>query len=79
MRAALTLLAAGVALAACGQQKTLRPPTGASLQKKPAAAPATPTASDLLQSRPTDRPGRSDELLTKSQPRTDDPFDQPPQ
>ncbi len=67
-----------LALAGCGQQKSLRPPAGAPLPPKPATAPAAPTATELLQQRSTDRPARSDELLTKSQPRTDDPFDQPP-
>lgn len=77
-RAALLLIGTALALAACGQRKDLRPPAGASLPPKPATAPATPDATALLKQRSTDRPSRSDELLTKSQPRPDDPFDQPP-
>lgn len=72
------LLAACLGLAACGNKQTLHPPAGATLPPKPATAPAAPSANDLLKTRAADRPGRSDELLTKSQPRPDDPFDQPP-
>ena len=66
-------------LASCGKQQNLHPPAGAPLPPKPAAAPAVPTAAELLKPRTTERPDRSDELLTKSQPRADDPFDRPPQ
>jgi hypothetical protein len=72
------VLATALLLAACGNRQTLHPPAGASLPPKPATAPAAPTPNELLKARAADRPGRSDELLTKSQPRPDDPFDQPP-
>lgn len=65
-------------LAACGQKQTLKPPANEPLPPRPATAPTAPTAADLLKTQPSERPGRSDELLTKSQPRQDDPFDQPP-
>lgn len=77
MRRAITL-AAALLLAACGNRQSLHPPAGASLPPKPATAPTAPTANELLKTRTADRPGRSDELMTKSQPRPDDPFDQPP-
>jgi ABC-type glycerol-3-phosphate transport system substrate-binding protein len=77
MRRAL-LLAACLGLAACGNQQRLHPPANASLPPKAATAPAVRTADELLKQPASERPSRSDELLTKSQPRPDDPFDQPP-
>jgi ABC-type uncharacterized transport system auxiliary subunit len=65
-------------LAGCGNKQTLHPPQGASLPPKAATAPAAPTAAQLLTPPSATRPSRSDELLTKSQPRPDDPFDLPP-
>ncbi|HWI86743.1 MAG TPA: hypothetical protein VNT42_10545 [Sphingomonas sp.] len=73
------ILAVGLLLAGCGNQQTLRPPEGAALPPKPASAPVAPTPAQLLTPSAQTRPGRSDELLTKSQQRADDPFDQPPQ
>lgn len=74
----IIFLATALLLAACGNQQKLTPPTGTSLPPRPAMAPTTPTAAQLLTPAPTIRPTRSDELLTKSQPRADDPFDLPP-
>lgn len=74
----LILLATCLSLAACGQKQSLKPPANAPLPPKPATAPAPPTAEELLKHQPSERPSRSDELLTKSEPRQDDPFDQPP-
>jgi hypothetical protein len=72
------LLGACLLLAACGKQQNLHPGAGAALPIKPATAPTTPTPADLLKRPTTERPSRSDELLTKSEPRPDDPFNQPP-
>lgn len=72
------LVVACLALAACGQKQNLKPPANGVLPPKPATAPAPPTAEQLLKHQPSERPGRSDELLTKSEPRQADPFDQPP-
>jgi hypothetical protein len=74
----LLIAAACLGLAACGNKQTLHPPAGAALPIKPATAPAPLTASQLLKQPTSERPSRSDELLTKSQPRPVDPFDQPP-
>ena len=74
----ILLLSGTLLLAACGNEQTLHPPTGAALPPKPATAPTTPGPMDLLKQPPSERPGRSDELLTKSQPRAADPFDLPP-
>jgi hypothetical protein len=65
-------------LSACGAVQGLNPGKGASLPVKPATAPAQPGADQLLAQLPTVKPGRSDELLTKSQARRDDRFDLPP-
>jgi hypothetical protein len=65
-------------LAACGGRQNLTPASGASLPPKPATAPAAPTAVQLLTPPDAVRPRRSDELLTRSEPRRDDPFDLPP-
>lgn len=65
-------------LGACGKVQSLRPADGASLPPKPALAAATPTPDALLAVPPTVRPGRSDELLIRTGPRPDDPFDLPP-
>ena len=72
------ILGLGLALAACGQKQNLKPPADTPLPPKPATAPAAPTSEDLLKHQPPERPGRSDELLTKSEPRKDDEFNQPP-
>jgi ABC-type uncharacterized transport system auxiliary subunit len=74
----LLIAAFCLGLAACGNKQTLHPPAGAALPIKPATAPAPLTAAQLLKQPTSERPSRSDELLTKSQPRAVDPFDQPP-
>jgi hypothetical protein len=76
--AILILLTGALTAGGCGNQQRLAPPQGASLPPKPATAPTTPSATQLLTPAPTIKPTRSDELLTKSQPRPDDPFDLPP-
>jgi hypothetical protein len=74
----LPLLIICLALAACGQKQTLKPPANAPLPPRPATAPAAPTSDELLKRPASERPGRSDELLTKSEPRKDDEFNLPP-
>lgn len=66
-------------LAACGDQQALTPRAGASLPPKPATALARPDGEQLLTPTAPERPGRSDELLIRSQVRRDDKFDLPPQ
>ena len=78
MRRVAGAVAAALLLAGCGEQQGLTPARGKSLPVKAATSPAAPTADDLLVPTPTARPSRSDELLTKSQPRRDDRFDLPP-
>jgi len=76
-RVALLLIAAS-ALDGCGNRQSLAPAAGRALPAKPATSPGQPTAEQLLASPAQMRPGRSDELLTKSQVRPDDHFDLPP-
>ena len=73
------LVALGVlALTACGRQAQLKPAPGHPLPVKPLMARATPTVADLLTPPPYARPDRVDELVKRSQPRPQDPFDLPP-
>jgi hypothetical protein len=74
----LVILAAAVALAGCGRVTDLRPAPGQSLPVKPLMARATPTPNDLLKIPPYAKPDRVDELVKRSQPRQQDPFDLPP-
>jgi hypothetical protein len=77
-RIAIVLLASTLALAGCGKKQALVPAVGKALPMKPASSPTQPTSTQLLASPSQLRPGRSDELLTKSQTRPDDHFDLPP-
>ena len=75
---ALSIAILASALAACGQVAPLRPLPGQSLPVKPLMASTTPKVDDLLALPPMAKPGRTDELLTRSQPRRADRFDLPP-
>src|SRR4029078_8819012 len=73
------ILTAGIlALGGCGRVAELKPAKGESLPVKPLMARATPTPNDLLKLPPYAKPDRVDELIKRSQPRQDDPFDLPP-
>lgn len=80
MTALRTIVAAGglLLVAGCGAMQGLTPAKGKSLPVKPASSPKQPSSDDLLVQLPTVKPGRSDELMIKSQPRGDDRFDLPP-
>lgn len=65
-------------LAGCGREADLRPAAGHALPAKPLMARETPTAQQLLTPPVYARPGRVDELVKRSQPRPQDPFDLPP-
>jgi hypothetical protein len=71
-------LAGGLLLVACGRQDDLRPAPGSSMPVKPAAARETPSFDALLTRPPESRPGRSDELIRRSEERPDDRFELPP-
>ncbi len=74
----LLAVAAVFLLANCGRVSELQPRPGHALPVKPAMARTTPSVSQLLTPPTYARPGRVDELVTKSQPRAPDPFDLPP-
>ena len=75
-RAALAVLLATTA--GCGRVDELKPAPGQPLPVRPLMARATPTASDLLEPPPYAKPDRIDELVKRSEPRPQDPFDLPP-
>jgi len=70
--------AALLALAACGKRDALRPAEGHSMPPKPATAAAQPTVDELLTPPVETRPGRSDDVLRRSEERPDDRFNLPP-
>ena len=76
--ARLALASVLLALVGCGRVADLQPAAGKSLPVKPMMARVTPTAEQLLTAPPYARPDRVDELVKKSQPRANDPFDLPP-
>ena len=67
-----------LALAGCGQRDQLRPAPGHSLPPKPATSATQPDVDALLTPPAETRPGRSDDVLKRSEERTDDRFDLPP-
>ena len=72
------LIASVAALAACGRQAELKPAPGQPMPVKPLMAKTTPTVDQLLTPPTYSRPARVDELVKRSQPRPQDPFDLPP-
>ena len=76
-RHALSVIAIGL-LAGCGQVADLEPAPGQPLPVKPLMARTTPTPEQLLTPPPYAHPERVDELMKKSEPREQDPFDLPP-
>ncbi len=70
--------AASVLIAGCGRQVDLQPAPGQSHPVKPLMAKTTPTPAQLLAIPTYAKPNRVDELVKKSEPRPQDPFDLPP-
>src|SRR6476660_8183595 len=62
----------------CGRQVDLKPAPGQPLPVKPLMARTTPTPNELLQIPTWAKPDRVDELMKRSEPRKQDPFDLPP-
>jgi len=71
-------LASLVILAACGKYGELEPKTGAKAIPAAYGQEEAAAADDLLTASAQARPGRSVELLRRSERREDDPFDLPP-
>jgi hypothetical protein len=65
-------------LGGCGRQVDLKPEAGHPLPVKPLMARTTPTPNQLLALPPYAKPDRVDELVKRSQPRPQDPFNLPP-
>ncbi len=72
------VLTLACALGACGKVGDLEPRTGQSLPPKAYGQTATQSAEALSTPSIQARPGRSDELLRRSERREDDPFDLAP-
>ena len=72
------VLVAAVLVAGCGRQVDLRPASGEALPVKPLMAKTTPTPAQLLAIPTYAKPDRVDELMKRSEPRPQDPFDLPP-
>lgn len=74
----LLLIGLGLSLAACGKVGDLEPRTGNAMPPKAYGQKAEQTAEALTTPSVQARPGRTDELLKRSERRQDDPFDVPP-
>ena len=74
----IALVAAVALLAGCGKMADLKPAPRQPLPVKPLMARTTPTPEQLLTPPPNAHPERVDELMKKSVPRAQDPFDLPP-
>ncbi len=79
MRSGHVLIIAGaLAIAGCGRVTDLEPAPGHAMPVTPLMARATPTFDELLTPPTQARPNRVDELIKRSEPRPNDPFDLPP-
>ena len=76
--ASLAAVALLLALAGCGSRELLTPAPGKSMPPAAAGDPKPPTAESLMTADTQARPGRSDEVLRRSQKRQEDRFDLPP-
>ncbi len=74
----LPMLAATAILGACGSVGELEPPEGRALPPAPYGTAERASAEQLIDPSVQTRPGRSDELLRRSERREKDPFDLPP-
>ena len=72
------LLVAVLLLGGCGRQVDLKPAPGQPLPVKPLMARTTPSPNELLDIPTWAKPDRVDELMKRSEPRKQDPFDLPP-
>jgi len=66
-------------LAGCGTMGDLKPKEGKALPLAPFGRADQPASPELLGQTTQARPSRNVELHTRSEPRTDDPFDLTPQ
>jgi hypothetical protein len=71
-------LGLALAIAGCGKAGSLEPRAGQSLPPQAYGQSTTQTSEALLKPTAQARPSRSDELLRRSERRTDNAFDLPP-
>ena len=77
-RAPFATIGIVLALGGCGRVAELQPAPGQSLPVKPLMARTTPSPKDLLTIPTYAKPDRVDELMKRSEPRVQDPFNLPP-
>lgn len=78
IRKSACALVMALSLAACGKVGDLEPRTGQGLPPKAYGQTSEQSAEALSTPSVQARPGRSDELLRRSERREEDPFDLPP-
>ncbi len=78
IRTLCALSLVSLAIAGCGKVGELTPQTGKAMPSRAYGQSQEQTATALITPSVQSRPGRSDELLRRSQSRNDDPFDLPP-
>lgn len=74
----ILIVAAVLAVAGCGRVADLEPAPGHHMPIKSELARDTPTYEQLMKAPPQARPDRVDELVKRSEPRPNDPFELPP-
>jgi hypothetical protein len=72
------VMAALLALTACGAREALVQPPGKAMPVKPYAAAVAPNSAALLEPPVQTRPARSDNLIESTDQRRSDEFDLPP-
>lgn len=75
----IVLMAAMLALSACGTKAPLEPAMGEQLPPAPYGQDYQPTADELLEPSEQAVPERNVELRERSEEREDDPYDLPPE
>jgi hypothetical protein len=71
-------VSAALLVAGCGRVVDLKPAPGQPLPVRPLMARTTPTPNELLTIPTYAKPDRVDELVKRSEPRPQDPFNLPP-
>jgi hypothetical protein len=74
----IATLSLALAIAGCGKVGDLEPKAGQAMAPKAIGQTEPSTAEELSTPSVQTRPGRSDELMRRSERRRDDPFDLPP-
>jgi hypothetical protein len=75
----IVALIAALALAGCGNRRVLKPLAGHDLPRAPYGTGYKPNADQLLKPPVQVKPERNVDVRVRSEERTDDPFDLPPE